>query len=228
MKHKFRRCTNTARLAERRFGVPKCTEIERLLRVDSIPPRIKGWTLWGSTMTLRAASNAYFASSNNSNSPAARPFECPCQALHPPTKPLSNAAANDASNEPADAQWAEIVQQLGVEIAGPLSAAPERIHQLVNTGQIDRQSLRALRESAAQAHEAGMVGQQLVRLASGRLRLSRERMHLTQILRSVLAQRSRETRARGIQIPQVLQPVAVMTDGTSLFALFALLTALMD
>lgn len=137
----------------------------------------------------------------------------------------STNAANDVSGEPSHSQWTEIVQQLGAEIAGPLSAALERIHQLVNTGQIDRQSLRALRESVTQAREAGMVGQQLARLASGRLRLSRERMHLTQILRSVLAQRSRETQARGIQIRQVLKSVEVMADGS---LLFALLNALMD
>jgi len=122
-------------------------------------------------------------------------------------------------------QWAEIVQQLGAEIAGPLSAALERIHNLSVTGQIDRQSLRALRESVAQAREAGMLGQQLARLASGRLRLARERLHLTQLLRSVLAHRSRETQSRGIQIRQMLQSVEVMADGS---LLFALLNALID
>ncbi|WP_428502901.1 hypothetical protein [Roseateles sp.] len=137
----------------------------------------------------------------------------------------SSGAANDVAGEPSHAQWAEIVQQLGAEIAGPLSAALERIHKLVSTGQIDRQSLRALRESVSQAREAGMVGQQLARLASGRLHLSREKMHLTQVLRSVLAQRSRETQARGIQVRQVLKPIEVMTDGS---LLFALLNALMD
>jgi len=139
--------------------------------------------------------------------------------------PTPSAAANDVVGEPSRAQWADIVQQLGAEIAGPLSGALERIHQLVSTGQIDRQSLRALKESVSQAREAGMMGQQLARLASGRLRLAREKMHLTQILRGVLAQRSRETQARGIQVRQVLKPIEVMADGS---LLFALLNALMD
>ncbi|MBT9504169.1 MAG: hypothetical protein IV092_23190 [Burkholderiaceae bacterium] len=123
------------------------------------------------------------------------------------------------------ADWADIVQQLGAEIAGPLSSALERIQNLIVTGQIDRQSLRALRESVASAREAGMVGQQLARLASGRLQLSRERLHLTQMLRSVLTHRAREAQARGIQIRQVLKPAEVMVDGS---LLFALLNALMD
>lgn len=144
----------------------------------------------------------------------------------PPSNPVSaSAAANDVAGEPSPVQWTEIVQQLGAEIAGPLSLALERIHDLVSTGQIDRQSLRALRESVGQAREAGMLGQQLARLASGRLKLTRERMHLTQVLRGVLAQRSRETQARGIQVRQILKPVEIMADGS---LLFALLNALMD
>lgn len=144
----------------------------------------------------------------------------------PPSPPVKLAgAANDVAQGPNHAQWADIVQQIGAEIAGPLSSALERIHNLMVTGQIDRQGLRSLREAVAHAREAGMMGQQLARLASGRVKLARERIHLTQLLRSVLAQRSRETQARGIQVRQVLKPVEVMADGS---LLFALLNALMD
>lgn len=127
--------------------------------------------------------------------------------------------------EPTPVQWADIVQQLGAEIAGPLSAALEQIQNLATTGQIDRRGLRLLRRSVDDARTAGMLGQQLARLASGRLRLNRERQHLTQMLRSVLAQRSRETQARGVQVRQSLQPVEIWADGS---LLFALLNALMD
>ena len=145
----------------------------------------------------------------------------------PPTNapPPASAAANDVVQQPNDRQWADIVQQLGAEIAGPLSAALERIENLITSGQIDRQGLRALRDSVAQAREAGMMGQQLARLSSGNLRLARERLHLTQMLRSVLAQRSRETQARGIQVRQVFKQLEVMADGA---LLFTLLNALMD
>ena len=141
------------------------------------------------------------------------------------SSPPPVTAANDASPVPSTAQWADIVQQLGAEIAGPLSAALERVNGLISTGQIDRQGLRTLRESVAQAREAGITGQQLARLASGRLRLARERLHLTQLLRGVLAHRSRETQARGIQVRQQLRPVEVIADGS---LLFGLLNAMMD
>ncbi|MBI3346782.1 MAG: hypothetical protein HY020_06165 [Burkholderiales bacterium] len=127
--------------------------------------------------------------------------------------------------EPSPVQWADIVQQLGAEIAGPLSAALEQIQNLATTGQIDRRGLRLLRRSVDDARTAGMLGQQLARLTSGRLRLNRERQHLAQMLRSVLAQRSRETQARGVQVRQALKPVEIWADGA---LLFALLNALMD
>lgn len=134
-------------------------------------------------------------------------------------------AANDVTPEPTPVQWADIVQQLGAEIAGPLSAALEQIQALTTTGQIDRRGLRLLRRSVDEARTAGMLGQQLARLTTGRMRLSRERLHLTQMLRSVLAQRSHETQARGVQVRQSLKAVEVWGDGS---LLFALLNALMD
>lgn len=142
----------------------------------------------------------------------------------PPSSAPANAA-NDVTSEPTPVQWADIVQQLGAEIAGPLSAALEQIQNLATTGQIDRLGLRLLRRSVDDARTAGMLGQQLARLASGRLRMNRERQHLTQMLRSVLAQRSRETQARGVQVRQSLKPVEIWADGA---LLFGLLNALMD
>ncbi len=127
--------------------------------------------------------------------------------------------------EPSPVQWAAIVQQLGAEIAEPLSAALEQIQDLATTGQIDRRGLRRLRRAVDDARLAGMLGQQLARLASGRLQLNRERQQLTQMLRSVLAQRSRETQSRGVQLRQSLKPVDIWADGA---LLFSLLNALMD
>lgn len=140
----------------------------------------------------------------------------------PPASVPSSAslAANALPRQPNDLQWTSIVQQLGAEIAGPLSSALARIQTLIETGQIDRQGLRELHGSVTQARAAGMLGQQLARLASGQLRLVSERLHLTQVLRNVLTQRRSETQARGIQVRQALQPVEAMADGALLFSLF--------
>lgn len=121
--------------------------------------------------------------------------------------------------------WRDVVGELSAEIAGPLTAALERVQTLASTGRIDRSSLRALSEEIRCAREVSMSGQQLARLASGRLRQSPERLALTDTLKDVLTQRAGETQARGIHIKQVLRPAEVVVDASLLFSLLnALLT----
>ena len=121
--------------------------------------------------------------------------------------------------EPDEAHWREIIGQIGTEVGLPLSAALERVTVLATTGKIDRAGLRMLREEIERARRAGMIGQQLARFASGRIRQSPEQISVTQMLREVLLQRGREATARQIEISQVLKPVEVMADATLLYAL---------
>ena len=116
-------------------------------------------------------------------------------------------------------RWHELVSQIGAEIAAPLTAALERINTLTSTGRIDRQSLRALREEVEVARQAGMIGQQLTRFASGRLRQSHERLQLADVLNGVIAHRSRETQARGVSLKPSLKPAEVIVDASLLFSL---------
>ena len=124
----------------------------------------------------------------------------------------------DAAFDAPD-RWHDLVAQMGVEIAGPLTAALERINSLTSTGRIDRQGLRALREEVEAARQAGMIGQQLTRFASGRLRQSHERLQLADVLNGVLAHRTRETEARGVFLKPVLKPAEVIVDASLLFSL---------
>jgi hypothetical protein len=116
-------------------------------------------------------------------------------------------------------RWHELVAQIGAEIAAPLTAALERIHTLTNTGKIDRLGLRSLREEVESARQAGMIGQQLIRFASGRVRQSHERLQLAEVLESVLTHRTRATQARGIHLKPVLKPAEVIVDASLLFSL---------
>ncbi|MEO8526178.1 MAG: hypothetical protein ABI460_15740, partial [Caldimonas sp.] len=105
-----------------------------------------------------------------------------------PQASLSLAVQNHpeaAADTDAD-RWHELVSQVGAEIAAPLTAALERIHVLTATGKIDRASLRALRDEVEQARQIGMIGQQLTRFASGRVRQSHEVLQLEEVLKSVL------------------------------------------
>ncbi|WP_428421655.1 hypothetical protein [Methylibium sp.] len=129
-----------------------------------------------------------------------------------------------AEAEPLDA-WRDIVAQIGREVAEPLSAALERVIQLTTTGRIDREGLRALRAEIERARRVGMVGQQLSRFASRRLRQSHERLDLAQTLQSVLTHRAREVSARGIQVRQSTRAIEVLVDPA---LLFSLLNAVLD
>jgi len=121
------------------------------------------------------------------------------------------AAAND--------RWHRLVAEMGGEIAAPLTAALERVTTLTSTGRIDKQSLRALREEIEAARQIGMIGQQLTRLASGRVKQSHERLQLADVLNSTLAHRARETQARGIHVKPSLTPAQVIVDASLLFTL---------
>jgi hypothetical protein len=122
--------------------------------------------------------------------------------------------------EPADGErWRDLVNDVGCEIAAPLTAALERIHALTTTGRIDKTSLRALREEIECARRAGMIAQQLTRFASARLRQSHERLPLAETLDSVLTHRARETEARGISVKPSLKPADVIVDASLLFSL---------
>ena len=129
------------------------------------------------------------------------------------------------SAEEETTRWRELVSTVGAEIAGPLTAALERIHALTTTGKIDRAGLRALRDEVEQARQAGMTAQQLTRFANGRLRQSHERLPLAETVNTVLTHRTRETQARGIALKPLLKPVDVIADAS---LLFSLLNTLLD
>jgi hypothetical protein len=129
----------------------------------------------------------------------------------------AQAVDDDASSD--DERWHDLVSQVGAEIAAPLTAALERIHVLTATGKIDRAGLRALRDEVEQARQIGMIGQQLTRFASGRVRQSHEVLQLEEVMKSVLALRSRETQARGIALKPLLKSARVIVDGSLLFSL---------
>ena len=155
----------------------------------------------------------------------------PAVASDAPSRP--GARDDRAADPPADRRnglhdgerWAALVSQIGAEIAAPLTAALERINTLTSTGKIDRTGLRELRHEVEAARQVGMIGQQLTRFASGRLRQSHEQLPLAEVIHGMLAHRGRETQARGITLKPLLKPVEVIADAS---LLFSLLNAMLD
>jgi len=138
---------------------------------------------------------------------------------------LKPAALEAEHSMPADGspddrkRWHKLVSEMGAEIAAPLTAALERINSLTSTGRIDKRDLRALREEVEAARQIGMIGQQLTRFASGRVRQTHERLQLADVLNGTLAHRARETQARGINVKPSLKPAEVIVDASLLFSL---------
>lgn len=124
-----------------------------------------------------------------------------------------------------DEHWRELIGQIGSDVGTSLSSALERVTVLATTGKIDRVGLRALRDEIDHARRVGMIGQQLARFASGRIRQSPEQVNLTQMTRDVLLQRGREAAAKGIELRQSMRPADVVVDAT---LMHSLLQAMVD
>jgi hypothetical protein len=112
-----------------------------------------------------------------------------------------------------------LLAQLGGEVASTLSSALERVTTLCATGRIDREGLRRLRGEIDSARRAGIIGQQVVRLSSGRIKVAREQIDLTALLREALLMRGREISARSLEVRQELAQAHVKSDATLLFSL---------
>ncbi len=122
-----------------------------------------------------------------------------------------------ASFEPVDGH--ALLGQLGSEVATALSAALERLNALATTGKISRKGLRELREYIELARRIGITGQQVNRLAAGRVRQQLERVDLTAVLREALLQHRRQIESLGFEVHQLLGPAQVMADPTLIFTL---------
>lgn len=131
---------------------------------------------------------------------------------------LPRHAAVTPRAEPAD-EFRQLLGQLGREVGAPMTAALERVNAFATTGRMDRAGLRALREDIERARRLALNAQQIDRFASGRVPQNPERLNLSQSLRDALAQRSRETASRGIDLRQELKPAEVIIDASTWSAL---------
>jgi CheY-like chemotaxis protein len=133
-------------------------------------------------------------------------------------------AASLPSGEQADvaaqlSRWCQLVQQIGLETAEPLTRALERVLTLAATGSIDREGLNALQREIEMARQAGMASQRLARLAQGQVRQAHEKLQLVPAVHEVLDLRRDEIRQRGLTIKETLRPSEVIVDATLLHGL---------
>lgn len=120
---------------------------------------------------------------------------------------------------PRSADESLLAGQVGAEVAAALSSALERVRLLAESGRIGRHSLQALQDELRQARQVAIVGQQVSRLAAGRVRQAPEVLELPQLLRDAIGQRADEIAARGLEVKQRLQAATVSVDPSLLFTL---------
>jgi hypothetical protein len=128
---------------------------------------------------------------------------------------------DSAASQSSPARWQELFDQLSADVAGPLTHALELVQSLAASGRISRHDLRVLHEDVETARRAGVIGQQIVRLASGQARQVWERVDMSNALSGMLNRRSREADTRGLHISRILTPAEVSVDP-------ALLSSLID
>lgn len=139
------------------------------------------------------------------------------------------APTTEVSSIPSADALAEVLVELGPEVAAPLAQALERLH-----AQIARQSggdaqrdgpLLALREPLRRARDAALLASQVGRLASGRVVPAQEQCPLHTALRQVVDTRRREAQSRGLQLRLDATDAVVGSDPV---LLSSLLHALLD
>jgi hypothetical protein len=115
--------------------------------------------------------------------------------------------------------WQEVAMELSAAVAEPLTLALERVQKLARTGRIEQADLRALYGEILEARRVSMAGQQLARLASGRLRQTHERVRLATSLQEVLALHAKMIRKRNITLKTSWGTAEVLIDASLLFNL---------
>lgn len=137
-----------------------------------------------------------------------------------PTRSIAEPPAPGSLPADESSDTNELLAQVSSEASAALTSAIERVNTLAHTGRIDRAGLRTLREELERARRVGMLGQQISRIASARVRVYEERVDLTALLRDMVTQRHREFETKRIPLNQNLLPVMVVSDVTLVFAMF--------
>ena len=126
----------------------------------------------------------------------------------------SMAAAGGGSSPTLE----EVVARMAAEVAGPLTAALERVQALSDSGRIDKPGLLALHQEIDSARRVGLLGQQIARFASGDVHPQAERIDLTSVLRDVLEDQGRRSPASALGGRLKVAPAEVMGDASLVHA----------
>lgn len=101
---------------------------------------------------------------------------------------------------------------LGQEMAQPLSDMQTVLLEIESSQAFTSNHLASLRGAIKSARKLAMQGQQISRLAGGRLRQSHESLELDAMVLTAMQERAGDFRKRGIEVFQRIKPIEVIVD----------------
>jgi hypothetical protein len=149
----------------------------------------------------------------------------------PPTATLAPAAKSNlqrrwsdgaapASQSAADPQvpwsmaqhWPTLVATLSEQAVESSNLVLRALDFLVGAGRLRRAEAKALSDALYRLRDTSLRAQQITRLASGRVRLARDRVELAEVIQDLLDNRREEFNAAKADVQGVLNPVDVLLD----------------
>ncbi len=109
-------------------------------------------------------------------------------------------------------QWPQLVATLSEQAVDSSNLVLRALDHLVGAGRLRRAEARALTDALDRLRATSLRAQQITRLAGGRVRLSKDRVGLHEVVQSLLDERAPDCLQRGIALQGRLAPVDVLLD----------------
>jgi hypothetical protein len=133
-----------------------------------------------------------------------------------PSTDVSVAAGAPAWASEDDIQLASV---MGEQLSEPLAVMDQLMEEISRRQALTPRQLQRLRDAIDLARHIAMQGQQVARLAGGRLRQSHEKLSLDGIVNQALDERAPIFKRRHITLYRSLKQVAVIVDASLLWSL---------
>lgn len=109
-------------------------------------------------------------------------------------------------------QWPNLVASLSEQAVESSNLILRALNYLVGAGRLRRAEAKALSDAMHMLRGTSLRAQQITRLAGGRIRQSRERVEMSDLIQRMLEERAGEFEAAGASVRGELRPVDVLLD----------------
>ncbi len=135
-----------------------------------------------------------------------------------PPAPATTAAPPQATWRMA-AHWPDLAVALTEQAIESVDHLLQGLGLLLQRGRLTEAEYRILAQPAQRLKQCGVQAQQIVRLQSGQVRQTHEKIDLAHVVESVLQERRTALAQQGITIRQQVHPVELLIDPTVAYSL---------